>query len=79
MEAVIKILRKFEEIMNNDLYFAGEEYAGILVPMLAQKIEEWNFNCTITKKCDIEPNLKGIIVGNGLTDFKYDNFDSLFD
>ena len=69
------LLRKFPEIMNNELYLAGEDYAGIHVPQLAEKIELWNRDCTISKKCDLEPNLKGFIVGNGVTDRNYDNLD----
>ena len=50
---------------------AGESYGGIYVPYLAKKIDEY-----IVKNKDVQgvylPNLKGFIVGNGLTSWKYD-------
>ena len=77
--ALAEILKKFPEIMKNDLDLAGEEYAGIFVPELAKKVEEWNANCTVSKDCVVEPNLKGFIVGNGYTDPKYDRIDNAID
>lgn len=60
--------QKFSDLQNNDLYLAGESYAGIYVPKLAQKIDNYLQNPTGTYK----PNLKGFIVGNGVTNWKYD-------
>ena len=77
--ALAEILKKFPDIQKNDLYLAGEEYAGIWVPELAKKVEEWNANCTVSKDCAVEPNLKGFIVGNGYTDPKYDRIDNAMD
>jgi serine carboxypeptidase-like clade 2 len=79
LDAVILLLKKFPEIQLNDIYIAGESFAGIFVPQLAEKIEEWNKNCTLSKKCDIEPNLKGFIVGNGFTTIKHDNLENRID
>ena len=77
--SLAEILKKFPDIQKNDLYLAGEEYAGIFVPELAKKVEEWNANCAVSKDCAVEPNLKGFIVGNGFTDSKYDKFDNAVD
>ena len=49
------------------------------MPQLSMKIEEWNANCSVSKDCPIEPNLKGFIVGNGYTDPKYDRIDNAMD
>ena len=45
------------------MFITGESYGGIYVPYLA-----WRIIHDSTQKF----NLKGIIVGNGATDFKYD-------
>lgn len=55
-------------MQSNDLYLAGESYAGIYVPKLAQRIDNYLSNPTGTYL----PKLKGIIVGNGVTNWKYD-------
>lgn len=64
---------KFPELQSNDLYISGESYAGIYVPRLTQQIDWYIGNCTESKKCEYVPNLKGMIVGNGVTDYRYDN------
>jgi serine carboxypeptidase-like clade 1 len=53
---------KFPEFRNNDFYVSGESYAGVYVPSLAQNIVLANHQ----GKPRI--NLKGILVGNGVTD-----------
>jgi serine carboxypeptidase-like clade 1 len=47
-------------------FIAGESYAGIYVPTLAQKILEGNQNG------GLKIRLEGIMVGNGCTDPVYD-------
>lgn len=49
---------------------SGESYAGIYVPYLAQRIDAYNTEQTDPKV--YKPNLKGFIVGNGVTNWKYD-------
>ena len=49
---------EFKEYISNDFYIAGESYAGIYVPYIASAI----LNDTSSNI-----NLKGILVGNGLT------------
>lgn len=60
---------EFPEYRNSDLYIAGESYGGISVPWLAWKIDQSNRHV-------LDPSLriplKGIMVGNGCTDWKYD-------
>jgi len=56
---------KFADLKDNDVYIAGESYAGIYVPFLAHKI--------LVEKKDTTIKLKGILVGNGVTDLKYDS------
>jgi serine carboxypeptidase-like clade II len=79
LQALAAILLKFPELKNNSLYLAGEDYAGIFVPQLAMQIDEWNKNCSVSKNCPVEPNMKGFIVGNGYTDPKYDSMDNMVD
>ena len=61
---------KFPDMFKNDLYISGESYAGIYVPYLAWKIYQDNLIKELRKKPLI--NLKGIMVGNGATDFTVD-------
>jgi serine carboxypeptidase-like clade II len=65
---------KFPEFSKNDLYLSGESYAGIYVPYLALKIDQYN-----EKETQNQINLKGIIVGNGCTDFSKDCLPSSID
>lgn len=64
---------KFPEYAKNDFFISGESYAGVYVPTLASKVVEYNSN---TQK---KINLKGILVGNGVTDSNFDNNYALLD
>lgn len=55
----------FPEYSNNPFWIAGESYAGKYIPDLAVLIDYTN-NAGIGKKI----NLKGIMVGNGVMDFR---------
>jgi len=61
----------FDEIKGNDLYIAGESYAGIYIPQLVKRLDAY-----ITENKDkpevYKPALKGFAVGNGVTHWKYD-------
>lgn len=70
---------KFPELQKNDLYISGESYAGIYVPRLVERIDWYIGNCTQNQSCPFIPNLKGFIVGNGVTDYKFDNDLALFE
>ena len=70
-DAVLALLQKFPEIMKNDLYIAGESYAGIYIPKLVKRLD--TFIVANKDNKDIyKPNLKGFMVGNGVTNWKYD-------
>lgn len=68
---------KFPDLQKNDLYIAGESYAGIYVPKLAKKIDDYMKENE--GKGVFIPNLKGILVGNGVTDWKYDGVPAYFE
>ena len=66
---ILQLLRdKFPEYSTNDLYISGESYAGIYVPYVFRHLHEHN------EKVDngFKFNLKGWMVGNGVTNWKYD-------
>ena len=60
--ALLQFYEKFPEYKDHDLFISGESYAGIYVPYLADQI--------VKNKNDIK--LKGIIVGNGVTNWTLD-------
>jgi cathepsin A (carboxypeptidase C) len=60
---------KFPELRPNDLYLSGESYAGIYVPTLAYAINDFNAANPSNKL-----NLKGFMVGNGVTNWAFDTF-----
>ena len=70
---MLTLLRdKFTALQNNPLWLAGETYAGVFIPQLMLRLDAF---IQQTKKDNPQawvPNLKGMIVGNGVTDYKYD-------
>ena len=68
--ALVNFFLKFPEYKKNDFYISGESYAGVYVPTLAENI---------LKNPSSQINLKGIIVGNGLTDLDTDIEPALVD
>ncbi|CAI2368611.1 unnamed protein product [Moneuplotes crassus] len=54
---------KFPEYLDHDLFISGESYAGIYVPYLAWQVIQNG----------LKYNLKGIIVGNGVTNYTHDD------
>jgi len=75
LQAVIDFFRKYPSFRTNDFYIAGESYAGIYVPYLAHNIVEYNKNQVSSKQI----NLKGFMVGNGVTDWNVDTSPALID
>lgn len=75
LEAVIDFFKRFPDFKRNDFYISGESYAGIYVPFLASKIIEYNKEAVELDKI----MLKGILVGNGVTDWKYDTTPALIE
>lgn len=71
-DIVIALLRdKFTAIQNNDLYISGESYAGIYVPQVMLRLDAY-INATKLAGTGYIPNLKGFMVGNGVTNWKFD-------
>uniref|UniRef100_A0A7N0TU37 Carboxypeptidase n=1 Tax=Kalanchoe fedtschenkoi TaxID=63787 RepID=A0A7N0TU37_KALFE len=54
------------EFVKNDFYITGESYAGHYIPALASRVHKGN-----KAKEGIHINLKGLAIGNGLTDSEY--------
>ena len=80
LQVVLSLFKtKFPELKGNDLYISGESYAGIYVPRLVEQLDWYINNCTTNNSCDYVPNLKGFMVGNGVTDYKFDNGLTLFE
>ena len=52
----------FPEFGNDDLYFAGESYAGQHIPYIAKTILDRNAQATVGQR---RYNLKGLLIGNG--------------
>ena len=51
----------FKEYSNNDFYISGESYAGVYIPFAAMEI--------LKNGGDLIKIFKGVLIGNGLTDF----------
>ena len=62
----------FPERRANELYISGESYGGIYVPYLAWQIMNHNMLIDLKQANGTKWNLKGIMVGNGVTDFEVD-------
>ena len=75
LKALINFFEKFPSMKNKDFYISGESYGGIYVPILAYNIIEYNKNKVESEKI----KLKGILVGNGVTDWNYDATISTYD
>lgn len=60
------------------MWLSGESYAGVYVPYLAYQIDQYN-----TKYKDqpqyYKPNLKGYMVGNGVTNWTLDTDPAYID
>ncbi|XP_074582527.1 serine carboxypeptidase 24-like isoform X2 [Curcuma longa] len=69
---LIHWMSRFPQYKNRDFYISGESYAGHYVPQLAKKIVDYN-------KASSKPfiNLKGILVGNAVTDNYYDSIGTI--
>lgn len=59
---MLSFFEKFPEYSQREFYIAGESYAGVYIPYLAYYILQYN-----KKHKDSPFNLKGIIVGSGVT------------
>lgn len=68
VKGVNEWFKLFPEFKTNPLWLSGESYAGIYVPYLAWQIDQQNAQAAEAEKI----NLKGIMVGNGVTNWTYD-------
>ncbi|KAH9312830.1 hypothetical protein KI387_027865 [Taxus chinensis] len=65
---LIKWFEAYPEFQSNPIYIGGDSYSGIVVPILAQKIADG-----IAAGVKPTLNLKGYLVGNGMTDNMFDS------
>ena len=78
LTVVLEWYNKFPEFKANDLYISGESYAGIYVPYLSNEI--YDHNQANESNADVfKPNLKGFMVGNGVTNWDYDTNTAYLD
>ncbi|KAK4768594.1 hypothetical protein SAY87_003735 [Trapa incisa] len=71
LEFLVRWLDQFPQYKGREMYLTGESYAGHYVPQLARQILAYN----LRSKHPI--NLKGIMVGNAVTDNYYDNLGTV--
>ncbi|XP_041007692.1 serine carboxypeptidase-like 25 [Juglans microcarpa x Juglans regia] len=71
LQFLIRWLDRFPRYKNREVYLTGESYAGHYVPQLAKEIMTYN------KHSKHPINLKGIMVGNAVTDNYYDNLGTV--
>ncbi|GJX49341.1 serine carboxypeptidase-like protein 25 [Tanacetum coccineum] len=72
LQFLIRWMERFPRYKNREVYIAGESYAGHYVPQLARQIIRHNSNSHSNSI-----NLKGIMVGNAVTDNYYDNLGTV--
>lgn len=60
--ALVQFFDLFPELQPNEFYVTGESYAGKYVPAVSHAIKDYNI------KAKIKINLKGLAIGNGLSD-----------
>ncbi|WZY96580.1 hypothetical protein YC2023_063503 [Brassica napus] len=71
LQFLIKWLQRFPRYNRREIYITGESYAGHYVPQFAREIMNYN------KRSKNPINLKGIMVGNAVTDSHYDNLGTV--
>tara|TARA_B100000795_G_scaffold253867_1_gene224320 strand:+ start:493 stop:1071 length:579 start_codon:yes stop_codon:yes gene_type:complete len=65
---VTEFMTAHPEYANNEFYVFGESYGGHYAPNVAYRIQEGNANVNGNDGAMPHINLKGLAVGNGLTD-----------
>ncbi|KAL5582164.1 hypothetical protein UlMin_014606 [Ulmus minor] len=71
LDFLVRWLDRFPRYKGREVYLTGESYAGHYVPQLAREIMNYN------KQSKHPINLKGIMVGNAVTDNYYDNLGTV--
>uniref|UniRef100_A0A8R7VFH0 Carboxypeptidase n=1 Tax=Triticum urartu TaxID=4572 RepID=A0A8R7VFH0_TRIUA len=64
---LLKWFELYPEFQSNPFYISGESYAGIYIPTLADEVVKG-----AQKALKPRINLKGYLIGNGVTDLDYD-------
>jgi len=62
----------------HDIYLAGESYAGMYIPHLLHEIDQHNEENKEDEEV-FKPNLKGMLVINGVTNYKYDIYPGMIE
>jgi carboxypeptidase C (cathepsin A) len=76
MEAILTYMNtKMPELIDNPVYIAGESYAGIYIPYLMRELDSYLSN----EKSEFKINLKGMMIGNGLTSYQWDCIPAFLD
>jgi carboxypeptidase C (cathepsin A) len=70
LAVILAWYEKFSEYKKHDLFISGESYSGIYVPYTANAI--YHHNQAAKSSGAFQPNLQGFMVGNGVTNWKYD-------
>jgi len=70
LATILGFYKKYPEFRENDLYISGESYAGLYVPYTVNSILHYNERAK--RRGDFQPNIKGMMVGNGVTNLLYD-------
>ena len=68
--ALVNWFKKYEDFAKHDLFVSGESYAGVYVPYVSKGMLD--YNDAVVDPTAFKFNLKGFIVGNGVTNWKYD-------
>lgn len=71
MAVILAWFEKYPEYKEHDLFISGESYAGMYVPFVVNQLH--HHKVVHQRDPDVfKPNLKGFMVGNGCTNWKYD-------
>ena len=82
-KAVTMFFAAYPEYLPNDFYLSGESYAGIYLPYLGWQLYQSNLQYNVSNEGGVTPavgtfyNFKGMAVGNGATDWDFDNAPSI--
>ncbi|KAJ4846111.1 Serine carboxypeptidase-like 20 [Turnera subulata] len=68
---LLKWFGQYPEFVNNPFFISGESYAGVYVPTLASEVVK-GINAGVSPII----NFKGYLVGNGVSNSKYEGIDS---
>lgn len=77
LHAILGWFEKFPEFKNHELYISGESYGGIYVPYMLWQLH--HHNIANLGNNVFKPNVKGFMVGNGVTNWKYDTDPGAFE